>query len=253
MDGRQPISECLPLAKSMAEIRLKMWTTPLSSPQRLKIVARARIEAENCRDACIKSFLSGRNVYYGESQYKSIQDIDLHYIKRLKILDGYERVALEPSFAEVAGASIDDHESKITDLAASWQDKYISDRHTVRDHVGHDRARLEKIFIQKPDDFMVSSFTDKEIAEWAIAATMAFYQHLIDSWITSTSKDWWDFNVLRLPNDFDLGRTVGSVLVVSDDESMEASRVQIVLVRDSNAPKGFYIKTAHPINKPMKV
>lgn len=254
MDELEPIPACLPLAKSFAEIRRAMRTSPLNSSEIHKIVTRARIEAESCCDACKSSFLSGRKVFSGGVEYRSIQEIEGRYAERLEVLDGYKRITLQPSFSQVAGEALDNHEHDVLNLSASWQEKYIQDRHTIRDHVGHNQAGLEQMFRNKPNEF-ASSFTDKRTAEWAIATTMVFYQHLIIRWLSTNfnSQNWWDRNVLRLPTDFDLGRKIGMVLTISEDECMGAFSAQIVLVRDTTAPKRFYVKTAYPTNSPIKI
>jgi Bacterial CdiA-CT RNAse A domain len=249
MDGREPIPECLPYSRSLAEILRAMRANPIRASAILQIIPKACVDAASCRDASKAAFLSGNRVFYEDFEYETIQLIENDYLDRLQMLQGYKRVAEKPTFAAIAGGTIDKHESTVSSSATPFE-KLIGDRHTLT-HIGRDKTGLESILAANTTYTLASSFSDKQTAEWAIALTIAFYQHLIVDWLASENvNDPWNHSRLSLPSDFDLGRPVGDVLTISEDESTSASRVKVVLVREATAPQGFYIKTAFPV-KPL--
>lgn len=108
--------------------------------------------------------------------------------------------------------------------------------HTLLKHVGKTPAQLAKRFTNEPGLFYSSSFTDRQVAEAAIARLLEVHQASIVDWLASPKR----FLALELDTGVVVGRSVAR------DGSVVPATVTMAMLRKENGVMGYYIKTAFP-------
>ncbi len=109
--------------------------------------------------------------------------------------------------------------------------------HTLLKHVGKTPEQLAKRFEDEPGLQWSSSFTDRQVAEAAVARALDKSREPIRTWLDRPRQ------VLRLSVDVDMetGRSLAQSGTI-----VRASRVRVVL-RKEDTVLGYYIKTAYPL------
>lgn len=109
--------------------------------------------------------------------------------------------------------------------------------HTLLKHVGKTPEQLAERFVTEPKLYYSSSFTDRQVAETAIAQSLAKNREPIQSWLSEPRE------VLRLS--VDVGTEVGHS-VTQSGTIVNASKIRLVLGKEDTM-LGYYIKTAYPM------
>ncbi|MEG4322537.1 MULTISPECIES: RNase A-like domain-containing protein [unclassified Microcoleus] len=110
--------------------------------------------------------------------------------------------------------------------------------HTLEKHVGKTEAELAQRLANDKRISGASSFTDRSVAETAIAEAMDRNQSAIDSWVKKGGN--------RYTIDYNANRTIGISLRRRASKATPASRLKIVLQRSTNLSPGYFILTAYP-------
>ncbi|MEG3938317.1 MULTISPECIES: RNase A-like domain-containing protein [unclassified Microcoleus] len=110
--------------------------------------------------------------------------------------------------------------------------------HTLERHVGKTEAQLAQRLASERRISAASSFTDRSVAEAAIAEAMNRNQSAIDSWVKSRGN--------RYTIDYNANRIIGITLRRRASKATSASRLKIVLQRSAKLPPGYFILTAYP-------
>lgn len=111
--------------------------------------------------------------------------------------------------------------------------------HTVLKHVGKTEAQLRERLRLEPRRETVSSFTNLEIAEWALSETVRLNAQAIEIWAKTSSANG-TLTVLA-----DVGRSVGYGVVRKTDKLVEMRKVKIVLKMQRNNGMPYYILTSY--------
>ncbi len=109
--------------------------------------------------------------------------------------------------------------------------------HTLLKHVGKTGEELAQRFTNEPNLKRSSSFTDRAVAEAAIARTLADSRQAVAEWLRDPDTP------LVLYGD--IGQPIGKS-VARDGTVVGASRLRIVL-NPERTDLGFYVRTAYPI------
>ena len=110
--------------------------------------------------------------------------------------------------------------------------------HTLEKHVGKTEAELAQRLASDKRISGASSFTDRSVAEVAIAEAMHRNKNAIDSWVKSRGN--------RYTIDYNANRIIGITLRRRASKAISASRLRIVLQRSAKLPPGYFILTAYP-------
>ena len=110
--------------------------------------------------------------------------------------------------------------------------------HTLERHVGKTEAQLAQRLASETRISAASSFTDRSVAESAIAEAISRNQSAIDSWMKSRGN--------RYTIDYNANRIIGITLRRRASKATSASRMKIVLQRSDKLPPGYFILTAYP-------
>jgi len=110
--------------------------------------------------------------------------------------------------------------------------------HTLERHVGKTEAQLAQRLASETTISAASSFTNRSVAEAAIAEAMNKNQSAIDSWVKSRGN--------RYTIDYNANRIIGITLRRRASKATSASRLRIVLQRSAKLPPGYFILTAYP-------
>ncbi len=110
--------------------------------------------------------------------------------------------------------------------------------HTLERHVGKTEAQLGQRLASETKISAASSFTDRSVAEAAIAEAMNRNQSAIDSWMKSRGN--------RYTMDYNANRIIGITLRRRASRATSTSRLKIVLQRSDKLPPGYFILTAYP-------
>ncbi|MBE9097304.1 RNase A-like domain-containing protein [Tychonema sp. LEGE 07203] len=110
--------------------------------------------------------------------------------------------------------------------------------HTLERHVGKTEAQLAQRLARENRIPAASSFTNRSVAEAAIAEAMSKNQSAIDSWVQSRGN--------RYTIDYNANRIIGITLRRRASKATSASRLKIVLQRSAKLPPGYFILTAYP-------
>ncbi|MEO6862971.1 MAG: RNase A-like domain-containing protein [Microcoleus sp.] len=110
--------------------------------------------------------------------------------------------------------------------------------HTLEKHVGKTEAQLGQRLASETRISAASSFTDRSVAEAAIAEAMNRNQSAIDSWVKSRGN--------RYTIDYNANRIIGITLRRRASKVTSASRLKIVLQRSAKLSPGYFILTAYP-------
>jgi filamentous hemagglutinin len=110
--------------------------------------------------------------------------------------------------------------------------------HTIARHVGTTDADLAARLAADPRISGASSFTDRTVAESAIAQALDANYAAINAWLTGSSP--------RLVVDHALPGPVGRSLTRGAAGPMDVSGVRVVLQRDPSMPGGYRIMTGFP-------
>lgn len=110
--------------------------------------------------------------------------------------------------------------------------------HTLERHVGKTAAQLAQRLASETRISAASSFTDRSVAEAAIAEAMNRNQSAIDSWVKSQGS--------RYTIDYNANRIIGITLRRRASKATSTSRLRIVLQRSAKLPPGYFILTAYP-------
>lgn len=247
----EQIPECVECGMRLKNVR-RLVSSYVVDPQVINPhLSAARLAARQCYEACANALSEGKEVIDDAATPKislgwtGIQSLLRNWQKEL---DGYERIAQNLPFSHWAGGALDNHEKSVARSPDRWF-TYVNNRHTRSDHVGIGPEVLDKK-IQIEGEF-ASSFYTQEIAEWAIARVLAFCWDDVLDWLllkegeVSIKK----FISLKLPlggRSFDTARDIGISKIHGHSKLYISTFVSILLVRDSQAPKGFWIKTAFP-------
>ncbi|WP_233805694.1 RNase A-like domain-containing protein [Paraburkholderia sp. HP33-1] len=113
--------------------------------------------------------------------------------------------------------------------------------HTIRKHVGINRAWLQARLAREPRREMVSSFPNLETAERAISQVMQQNVATIRVWAQASNGS------KRLSLIGETGHTVGYGLVRETGQMIELSKVQMFLRKEQYNDMPFYIITAYLI------
>ena len=110
--------------------------------------------------------------------------------------------------------------------------------HTIARHIGKTDADLASRLAAEPRISGASSFTDRAIAESAIAQTIDANQAAINTWLSGSSP--------RLVVNHTLSGPVGRSLARGAARPIDALGVRLVLQRDPSLPTGYRIVTGFP-------
>ena len=110
--------------------------------------------------------------------------------------------------------------------------------HLLARHVGQTEEQLARRLAAEPNISAASSFTTRETADAAVAATLQSNSGRISSWLAGAGE--------RLVLNHRMGKPVGISLMRGAAHAVSASSVRIVLVRDSALPNGYRILTGYP-------
>jgi len=110
--------------------------------------------------------------------------------------------------------------------------------HTLERHVGKTEAQLAQRLASERRIFAASSFTNRSVAEVAIAEAMNRNKNAIGSWVKSRGN--------RYTIDYNANRIIGITLRRRASKATSASRLKIVLQRRAKLPPGYFILTAYP-------
>lgn len=111
--------------------------------------------------------------------------------------------------------------------------------HTLLKHVGKTEAELRARLVAEPSKLRVSSFTNQQIAEWAISEVMRANTAQISSWVRSGSSS-------RMPPlRKHVGRSVGVVLARGAQKPVPGQTVVVLLKREQYNGMPYYILTAY--------
>jgi CDI toxin RNase A-like protein len=86
----------------------------------------------------------------------------------------------------------------------------------------------------------VSTFYNREVAESAIARTIALNRTQIETWLNGTVKNVQEFEGFALGN-------VGRLAARGSTTAIDVSGVRVVLIRDPSLGTGYRILTSYPI------
>jgi hypothetical protein len=111
--------------------------------------------------------------------------------------------------------------------------------HTLLKHVGRTEAQLRERLVAEPKRTVVSSFTNKEMAEWAISETMRANAARIRNWIASAGA------YSRLDMTHDVGRRVGYGVARDTGELASMSKVKMILLYQTYNGMPYYVLTAY--------
>lgn len=110
--------------------------------------------------------------------------------------------------------------------------------HTLSRHVGRTDEQLEQRLRQERNISAASTWTDREIAEETVAASLQAERARIENWMRRGE---------RRPNlalHFQAGRAIGRSLRRGDTSAVPCTSAVIVL--RANGPDGFYVLTTYP-------
>ncbi|SMG53101.1 RNase A-like domain-containing protein [Paraburkholderia susongensis] len=110
--------------------------------------------------------------------------------------------------------------------------------HTLEKHVGKDKAWLQARLAREPRREMVSSFFDRQAAEWAISGIMQKRASDIQAWTRPGNAS----RTLQLVGE--TGRTVGYGLVRETGKMIELSKVEMFLRKERYNGMPYYVVTA---------
>lgn len=248
----EQIPECVECQAHLRSVRRLVSSYVVDSQSLAPHLSAARLSARQCYEACATALNQGKEII----NKAATPAISLGWtgIKNLlrdwqKELDGYERIGQNLPFSHWAGGTLLNHESTAPRSPDRWF-TYVNNRHTVGDHVKIDGSILDQKIRAK--GMFASSFHSQEIAEWAIARILAFYWDDVLAWLQLTEKQvsgLLQFTALSIPpttRAFDTGRDIGVSKIYGHSKLYIATFVEMILVRDPQAPKGFWIKTAFP-------
>ena len=136
-------------------------------------------------------------------------------------IPGQTTVAFAPN---IAGGGLDFHEA--------------AGGHTLERHVGKTEAQLAQRLASETRISAASSFTDRSVAEAAIAEAMNRNQSAIDSWVKSRGN--------RYTIDYNANRIIGITLRRRASKATSTSRLKIILQRSIKLSPGYFILTAYP-------
>lgn len=109
--------------------------------------------------------------------------------------------------------------------------------HTLDLHVGQDASSLFSRALTDPTTNTASSFFDQTTAQSAVSSTLQNNASQISTWLSNGGA--------RLAVQSTLDSNVGLV-VNSQGVVYQSSTVQVVLVRNTQSPTGFFILTSYP-------
>lgn len=107
--------------------------------------------------------------------------------------------------------------------------------YTIQNHVGFSDADLKARLTREPKTTAVSTFTDREAAEHAIATALDNRDDEIKCWL-STNRE-------RLRIECNLDFVVGRTLARSGSKPISGNRIFVVLLRNSDFGTGYQIHT----------
>ncbi|MEG3858194.1 RNase A-like domain-containing protein [Microcoleus sp. herbarium12] len=110
--------------------------------------------------------------------------------------------------------------------------------HTLERHVGKTEAELAQRLANDKRISAASSFSDRFVAEAAIAEAMYKNESPIDSWVKKRGN--------RYAIDYNANRIIGITLRRRASKATSGSRLKIVLQRSTKLPPGYFILTAYP-------
>ncbi|WP_322010599.1 RNase A-like domain-containing protein [Paraburkholderia sp. J12] len=113
--------------------------------------------------------------------------------------------------------------------------------HTLLKHVGKDKAWLQARLAREPRLEMVTSFHNREMAEWAISQVMQQKAVEIRAWAQASN------GAKRLPLAGETGRAAGHGLVRETGQMIEPSKVQMFLRKEQYNGMPYYLITAYLI------
>lgn len=111
--------------------------------------------------------------------------------------------------------------------------------HTIDRHIGRSVAELQLRLSTEPALRMASSFSDRTIAERAIAAGIVLEYPAIEKWLAGK------VGIFRIVTKL-MPWPVGVVIFRDREQVVQAYRFKCVLLRDRDSPTGFIIRTAYP-------
>jgi Bacterial CdiA-CT RNAse A domain len=110
--------------------------------------------------------------------------------------------------------------------------------HTLERHVGKTEGELAQRLGREMGISAASSFTNRSVAEEAIAEAMYKNQSAIASWVKKRGN--------RYTIDYKANRIIGISLRRRSSKATPVSRLKIVLQRSNKLPPGYFILTAYP-------
>ena len=110
--------------------------------------------------------------------------------------------------------------------------------HTLERHVGKTESQLAQRLASETRISAASSFTNRSVAETAIAEAMDTNKSAIDSWVKKGGN--------RYTIDYNANKTIGITLRRRTSKATPVSRLKIVLQRSTKLPPGYFILTAYP-------
>ncbi len=110
--------------------------------------------------------------------------------------------------------------------------------HTLERHVGKTEAELAQRLARETRIPAASSFSDRSVAEAAIAEAMDRNKSAIDSWMKKRGN--------RYTIEYDTNRIIGITLRRRASKATSASRLKIILDRSTKLSPGYFIRTAYP-------
>jgi hypothetical protein len=108
--------------------------------------------------------------------------------------------------------------------------------HTLLKHVGETPSQLAKRFETEPWLTFSSSFSDRAVAETAVAKAIQDNPQAIDAWLASKAPS----VVLHTDVGIEVGKSVAK-----DGTIISTSKVRVILKKEETM-LGYYVKTAHP-------
>lgn len=113
--------------------------------------------------------------------------------------------------------------------------------HLIQKHVGWSDVDLKNRAINSPNISNVSSFTNLNIAEQAVANTIAQNKSKIDAWLLANKQD------IRIDSIDNEPLPVGRMYNKSQNVFSEVNNTRVVLIKDASFPEGYRILTGFPI------
>lgn len=206
-----------------------------------------RSHVENCRDLGLQIVSDGGTLRKmgDDGQVAIIQmtaaDVLEIYRERVEKLRFYEAkvdATHGPGIRISPGGSLGAHE----DVIQGW--------HTLDRHVNRTIADLQQRLGANPKLKAASAFTSRIIAEGAAGKAMAYFEDEIREWLAGklTSSPLFERTKERFViKSFEVGSTIGYVLLRGRSSVEDSSLVRVVLVREQTSPVAYRIKTGYPI------